>query len=470
LALRGLRLTARLVVPCVVRISYRQPSRTGLVRPKLVDLAQGSTRGKRFEHIYSHAAAGLSPSTGRTEEAVIWAPLDLRSLVFLIAVGNALAATGLALHRGVTGVARTYILARACQAAGWILIWQIGHVPLWLDFLTANVLLQFGLTLEGLAVMSVTKRRRVVELFYAIWFAVIVAGTAARYFEPFTAAELNRVNIEASVYAMVIFAVPALLKGRGATGSRFKGVLAVLYAIFSLTLLARVLMLLSAREPVPLFAPNLVQTLLFLTVFAVLLFGTLAYVLLLTERTVQNLEAAEESSRRLADDVSALNQRLREEAIRDPLTGLYNRRYLQESLVRDAAIARRSGAPLVVAMLDVDEFKEVNDRGGHEAGDALLCEIARQLSAQVRASDLVCRMGGDEFLVVLRSADPPAATALCERWRASFTAAATVSIGLAAYHAGKEPIEETVRRADAALYDAKRKGRNRVVVAEALPV
>jgi diguanylate cyclase (GGDEF)-like protein len=215
---------------------------------------------------------------------------------------------------------------------------------------------------------------------------------------------------------------------------------------------------------VPLFAPNLVQTLLFVTVFAVLLFATLAYVLLLTERTVQHLQASEDSSRRLADDVSALNQRLREEAIRDPLTGLYNRRYLQESLGREAAIALRSGMPLLVAMLDVDEFKEVNDRAGHEAGDALLCEIARQLSSQVRSSDMVCRIGGDEFLVVLRSADPPAAISLCERWRASFTAA-TVSIGLAVYQAGKETIEETVRRADAALYDAKRNGRNRVVVA-----
>jgi len=395
-----------------------------------------------------------------------WSPLDLRSVVFMIAVGNALAATGLALHRGVTGVSRTYIVARACQGAGWFLIWQIGNAPLWLSFLAANVLLQLGLTLEGVAVLSVTRRRRRVEIFYAIWFAVIVAGTAARYLSGFTAAELNRVNIEASVYAMVIFAVPAMLKGRGAAGSRFKRVLAVLYALFSLSLLGRILMLLSAREPVPLFTPNLVQTLLFGTVFAVLMFGTLAYVLLLTERTVQSLESAEASSRLLAGDVSALNQRLREEAIRDPLTGLYNRRYLQESLSREAAIALRSGVPLVVAMLDLDEFKGVNDRGGHEAGDALLCEIARHLSSHVRSSDLVCRMGGDEFLVVLRTVDVTAAASLCERWRVSFPAAATISIGLAAYRPGAETIEDTVRRADAALYDAKRQGRNRVVVAE----
>lgn len=399
---------------------------------------------------------------------MIWSPLDLRSAVFLIAVGNLLAATGLALHRRLTGVSPIYIAARVCQSAGWFLIWQIGNTPLWLNFLVANVLLQLGLTLEALAVLSVTRRRRGVELFYAIWFAVIVVGTAVRSFVPFTAAELNRVNIEASVYAMVIFAMAAVLKGRGAAGSRFKRVLAVLYAAFSLTLLARIIMLLLAREPVPLFAPNLVQTLLFVTVFAVLMFGTLAYVLLLTERTVQHLQASEESSRRLADDVSALNQRLHEESIRDPLTGLYNRRYLQESLARDAAIALRSGGPLLVAMLDVDGFKEVNDRGGHEAGDALLCDIASQLSSHVRSSDMVCRMGGDEFLVVLRSADPPAAISLCERWRASFAPGATVSIGLAVYRAAEETIDDTIRRADAALYDAKRQGRNRVVVADAL--
>lgn len=227
-------------------------------------------------------------------------------------------------------------------------------------------------------------------------------------------------------------------------------------------------MLLPAREPVPLFAPNVVQTLLFVTVFAVLLFATLAYVLLLTERTVQDLRASEESSRLLADDVSALNQRLREESIRDPLTGLYNRRYLMESLARDAALALRSGAPLLIVMLDVDGFKEVNDSGGHEAGDALLCEIAGRLSSQVRSSDLVCRLGGDEFLVVLRSADPPAAVSLCERWRESFTMGVTVSIGVAVFQAGEETIQETVRRADFALYEAKRQGRNRVVVAGAV--
>ena len=410
---------------------------------------------------------GLLPTT-YARQAVSWPSLDLRSAVLLIAIGNALAATGLALYRDVTGVSRTYIAARVFQSAGWFLMWRIGHTPLWQNFLAANVLLQLGLALEALAVVSVTKRRRGVEIFYAIWFAVIVAGTAFRYFVPFTAAELNRVNIEASVYAMVIFAVPAVVKWTSAAGSRFKRVLAILYAVFSLSLLARIVMLLAAREPVPLFAPNLVQTLLFVTVFAVLLFATLAYVLLLTERTVEHLRASEESSRQLADDVSALNQRLREESIRDPLTGLHNRRYLQESLARDAAIALRSGTPLLVAMLDVDGFKEVNDRGGHDAGDALLCEIATQLSAHVRSSDLVCRMGGDEFLVVLRSADPPAAISLCERWRASLTAPATVSIGLAVYRAGEETIEDTVRRADAALYDAKRAGRNRVVVADAI--
>lgn len=394
-----------------------------------------------------------------------WSPLDLRSAVFLIAVGNALAAAGLALHRDVTGVSRMYIVARACQSAGWFLIWQIGSAPLWLNFLAANLILQLGLALEALAVLSVTKRRRAVEIFYAIWFTVMVAGTAARFFAPFTAAELNRVNIEASLYAMVTFAVPAVLKSRGA-GSRFRRVLAVLYAVFSLSLLARIGMLLAAREPVPLFEPNLVQTLLFVTVFAVLLFATLAYVLLLTERTVQHLQAAEESSRRLAGDVSALNERLREESIRDPLTGLYNRRYLMESLNRDAAHARRSGVHLLVVMLDVDGFKQVNDRRGHEAGDALLCEIAGGLSSQVRSSDLACRLGGDEFLVVLRGADPPAALALCERWRESFPAAVTVSIGIAAFQAGEETIQQTVRRADAALYEAKRQGRNRVVVAD----
>jgi diguanylate cyclase (GGDEF)-like protein/PAS domain S-box-containing protein len=188
--------------------------------------------------------------------------------------------------------------------------------------------------------------------------------------------------------------------------------------------------------------------------------------------------AHSELAARLAE-IEYLNERLREQSIRDPLTNLFNRRYFEEAIPREAAYAVRSGEPLTIAALDIDLFKRVNDENGHAAGDALLQAFAGVLSREARASDLACRMGGDEFLVILRSTPLDTAIHLVERWRTAFSASpidlgggsvvrSSVSIGVALFHAGRETIEDAMRRADSALYEAKRLGRDRVVSAEAL--
>jgi diguanylate cyclase (GGDEF)-like protein/PAS domain S-box-containing protein len=185
--------------------------------------------------------------------------------------------------------------------------------------------------------------------------------------------------------------------------------------------------------------------------------------------------SAELSARIL--EVEALTVRLRDQAIRDPLTGLHNRRYLEEALVRDAAHATRTGHPLTLAMLDVDRFKQINDRHGHAIGDLVLLRLADVLRAGVRESDLVCRVGGEEFLVVLPGAPLPAAVRRAEEWRERFAAesveapagsvSSTVSIGVALYRGDSESIGAVLERADRALYAAKAAGRDRVVAEEA---
>lgn len=174
-------------------------------------------------------------------------------------------------------------------------------------------------------------------------------------------------------------------------------------------------------------------------------------------------------------EIESLNAQLREQAIRDPSTGLHNRRYFDEVAGRDSARAQRTGESLAIVALDIDRFKEVNDEHGHAAGDLVLQVLAEILSSSVRGSDLVCRIGGDEFVLLLAGATAGVALERAELVRAEFAATpidrgdgeplrCTLSIGVAVLEGGREGLEATLRRADAALYEAKRAGRNRICV------
>ncbi len=162
------------------------------------------------------------------------------------------------------------------------------------------------------------------------------------------------------------------------------------------------------------------------------------------------------------------------QAMTDALTGLANRRAADHALERELARARRQGTPLSVALLDIDHFKSINDRFGHEAGDVVLERIAGVLAREARITDTVARWGGEEFLAVLPG-DAAGATAFCERVRAALASGpldefgrVTLSAGVALV-AGTEGVREALRVADARLYDAKRSGRDRVVGEPAEP-
>jgi diguanylate cyclase (GGDEF)-like protein len=163
----------------------------------------------------------------------------------------------------------------------------------------------------------------------------------------------------------------------------------------------------------------------------------------------------------------ALRQHVRElEALArtDALTGVANRRAGEEALDRALALADRRDAPLSVVMLDLDHFKAYNDRRGHGAGDLLLQRTARAWRHELRASDLLARWGGEEFLAVLPDCSlADAAVVVAERLRAAVPAPATCSAGVAR-RAPAEPRDDLLRRADRALYAAKGEGRDRVAV------
>jgi len=170
-----------------------------------------------------------------------------------------------------------------------------------------------------------------------------------------------------------------------------------------------------------------------------------------------------------------LRESLRVQSLRDPLTGLYNRRYLEENLQREVLRCERRGLPLSVLMLDVDHFKRFNDQHGHAAGDALLASIAHTLQAMTREEDIACRYGGEEFTVVMPETDSVGAQRRAEEIRKAIAATTvlhlrkqlgpnTASLGIATFPEGARTPQELLELADAALYRAKAEGRNRVAV------
>jgi diguanylate cyclase (GGDEF)-like protein/PAS domain S-box-containing protein len=196
--------------------------------------------------------------------------------------------------------------------------------------------------------------------------------------------------------------------------------------------------------------------------------------------------AADENRRRLAQTVADsvalalanlnLRETLRQQSVRDPLTTLFNRRYLEETLEREIKRAARAEAALAVIMLDIDHFKAFNDTFGHDAGDAVLREFGRYLRAQFRGADIACRYGGEEFVLILPEAGLEQAAERAEQLRQGAKhlqvpnrgqplGAISISLGVAAFPEHGDTGEALLLAADAALLQAKREQRDRVVVA-----
>ena len=174
-----------------------------------------------------------------------------------------------------------------------------------------------------------------------------------------------------------------------------------------------------------------------------------------------------------------LRELLRNQSIRDALTGLYNRRYLEESLNRELQRAKRAGRNLSVVMLDLDHFKHFNDTFGHQVGDILLKEVAGTIKSRVRAGDLACRYGGEEFSLIVAEVDTGGTYKCVESIREAIKhlslhnrgqtlGTITVSAGIATYPAHADNSENLIRAADEALYQAKKAGRDCIFVYEPL--
>jgi diguanylate cyclase (GGDEF)-like protein len=197
---------------------------------------------------------------------------------------------------------------------------------------------------------------------------------------------------------------------------------------------------------------------------------------------IENARLYSDAQKELVERIEAeekllvLQKELEEQAIRDSLTGLYNRRFLDETLSRELSRAERDKYSVSIVMLDLDHFKMFNDTYGHDVGDMMLKQLGKLLSSQVRAGDIACRYGGEEFVVVMPKASLSVAKQRANDWRMKFESQVlthegeilngTLSAGVAVFPLHGTSSEEIIRKADQAMYSAKAAGRNLVNTAE----
>ncbi|MBN2118064.1 MAG: diguanylate cyclase [Anaerolineales bacterium] len=194
-----------------------------------------------------------------------------------------------------------------------------------------------------------------------------------------------------------------------------------------------------------------------------------------TERKLdeKRLRYANERLQTQLIEIGLLQSKLREQAIRDPLTNLFNRRYLEETLDRELARAGRESYPVCIIMVDLDHFKKTNDTYGHDAGDQVLQALANALSEQSRRGDFACRYGGEEFVIVMPNITKRTAYERARKLRRRLNSlqipyerhrlTTTISMGIASYPANGDTRQALLRAADQAMYAAKKAGRDHIL-------
>lgn len=200
----------------------------------------------------------------------------------------------------------------------------------------------------------------------------------------------------------------------------------------------------------------------------------LAYDITARKKLEKELKSANESLQAQLKENEDLRLQLQDLAIRDPLTGVFNRRYFAEALDRESARAVRENSPFSLIVLDIDHFKRINDTYGHKCGDTILISLAEFLQENTRRSDIVCRFGGEEFVILMPDAGLEDARSRAELFRKEFEAIfhfceeqrvpATFSAGVAAFPIHADSGDALLGVADQALYKSKEAGRNRVSV------
>jgi diguanylate cyclase (GGDEF)-like protein len=345
-----------------------------------------------------------------------------------------------------------WALAVALSGLGFGAIVVRGFVPDWLSILGGHVAGVAGAAVFADAAARFAQRASARAW---LWAPPLLAAVEAAWFYLARPDYAWRMVLFSSLVAVLLGRAAWLLLRQQGTLLRSPRVVGAGFAVCAALMALRAVVSLSlppATAPAGIFHPGTVEQVAILGTFLCYFGLSFSFVVICNER---------------------LSLDLRRLAAFDALTELYNRRTIEDVGRHEVARARRSGAPLTLALLDVDRFKEINDEHGHLAGDSALRAVAALLERTLRAQDMVGRWGGDELLVLMPATDLAQGTAALERVRSAVEQALldpgreaplrlTVSIGLAGVDGHAAELTLLLRAADEALYEAKRRGRNRV--------
>lgn len=380
--------------------------------------------------------------------------LDIRTTIVLLFSGNLMISVLFFLFNRNSSYSRSLLLfslAKLAQSIAWLLLLIRGNLPeslaLPLSVVMGNIMLSAGFALESLVLSSFgggIKKRWII--LYTSIFTVFLA-----VFIPFASREPNLRVAAASFFSALYFIMPGVLFlfYRGKTlFSRFFG---ALYIILSSMLLIRTVTAL-VKPAYDLFTQSTVQSFSFLPVYMLTL-CSVGFFMLIQEKTDQALMHA---------------------ALTDALTGIPNRRYFFEHSEKVMAMMARRKETVTLLMLDLDDFKIINDSFGHQAGDEVLVDFAQVLKAQTRSYDIMCRYGGEEFAILLPGTDIPEAVIIADRIRAAIAdtnrsrrpglPSYTVSVGVSSTVPDQHTqMDNLIRESDICLYQAKAAGKNRTI-------
>ena len=387
-------------------------------------------------------------------------PLDFRTLVTVAALTSGLVALALAFamraqpERLRAGL-RAWTLGIAVQALGWLLVGLRDQWPDAITIVLANVLVTGGYT-ECVQALRLFAQRRRLPALYALPAAVAATSVALTWIWPDRPLRLGINSILLTAVFLLATVITLRLRAPGTPRPPGQWLVASVFAVGTAMMLVRTVGLAFETPPLPGTGGGVAPLQLLLYLWAALgpVIATFGFSLMLND---------------------LLNSELERLATLDPLTSVYNRRSIEDIAARAIAAARRHGNKVSVLLVDADHFKRINDELGHEAGDGALRTLVGVLRLNARREDAIGRMGGEEFVVLMPDADEDSAVAGAERLRAAVEAARfavgtqrvplRISVGVAALRDARDDFAMLVRRADRALYEAKRAGRNRVEAA-----
>lgn len=345
---------------------------------------------------------------------------------------------------------RLWTLGILLQPTAWMLYGMRDQVADWLTMVVANALLSLAYAKQVQALRTFAGRPHNLTLIYAPVAAVVLAEIVFTYFVP--SLRLRLVSASTAYCLQMLSAVVVLIDSHARQRRSSHLLTAVAFLMLAVVVIVRIFYEGLRRDTLPhALAATPMQSVLFALAAFFPTIATLGFVLMCSDR---------------------LHQELERQATIDSLTGISNRRTLLDLATRAIALAHRHKRPLSLLLVDADHFKRINDVYGHETGDAALQTLVATLQGVLRSEDLLGRLGGEEFVIVLPETDETAAHASAERLRAAvenveFSAqqqrvALRVSIGIAQI-GDNDDFASMLRRADLAMYAAKRAGRNRAV-------